>query len=498
MQTLSPPATQEKYLNLIRGAVTNPVCRVTYIDDAGAEQTITQDVMDLSISIDRDDERESGFLLVPPASRLSLTFANEKKQFTTGFGGAYDGVIKRGRRFIPELGHKLEGVPEFFRQGVFISDDPSFDVSPSAVCRVTARDLMGVLVDTDISLAAEASIRASDYIILILERVGLEPAEYDILQTTTFLTASAVTNQNAAKLLSEVVEYLQLEDGYRLVSKSNKIVLEIPNDNPLAADYVFHWLLHISDSYSRRDDTLKLAKRLTVLQTASPTVNAGRTLATTSGVIGDLPKTINYAYAPSIRVIWQQTGGDVELIETDRTLTSITIDQHGAGGTTWNIKVWGDQVTGGGYRGEAASGENIRLNRGKTREVVNRFIQSDAEARALADALGLTVFSERVRADFGVGHGWLPGEINDLYRVVEKYSNDKRLYYCVSLKHDYDSNPSTLKTKVEMEYAGLVELPQWYDVGFWFDAGRIYDEQYAVGDTASEDTSFRGAKREAA
>jgi len=495
MHTLTPASKQEQYFNLLRGAVTHPVCRVKYVDDDGMEQTITQDVTEMGIAIDRDDERESGYLLVPPASRLTLTFANEKKQFTTGFGGTYDGVIKRGRRFIPELGHKLNGTPEYFPQGVFLSDDPSFDVSPSAVCRVTARDLMGVLVDSELSLAAEASIRASDYIIEILERVGLTSDEYDILQTSTFITAPAVTNENAAHLLSEVIEYLQLEDAYRLTSKNNKLGLEIPSNNPLAADYVFHWVLHVSDSYSRRDDTLKLAKRLTVLQTANPTVSAGLTLATTSGVVGALPVTLAYAHTPSIRVVWQQTSGDVELFETNRTLTTIKLDKRGAGGTTWGVKVWGDKVTAGGFRGEAASGENIRLKRGKTREVVNRFIASDAEARNLADILGVAVFSERVRAEFDVGHGWLMGQINDLYRVVEKYSNDKRLYYSVGLRHEYSSDQAMLKTKIETEYAGLVELGQRYDVGFWYDAGRIYDEQYAIGDEASEDHTFRGAAR---
>jgi len=491
----SAGAVEEKYFQLLRGGPLEPVARVKYVDDASVDQTIGEEVQSLSIRIDRDDERETDFLLIPPASTLRLEFANVNKQFVNGFGGAYDGVITRGRRFKPELGHKIEGVDYFFEQGLYISDDPSFNVSPSANVTVSARDFFGILVDSTVSIDSISSIKAEDYIIEILQRVGLKASDYNIpLTATTLLNTPVVENENAAELLSEVMEYLQLEDNYRLNIKAQKITLEIPSTDVLAADYVFHWVMHITEPYSRKDDTLKLLRRLTVTK-AKPTVQAGKVQGTQSGKTeADLPFVHNFTNGPAIRVSWRQGDSDtLEIVETARTTSSITLDRRNPTDTgSWSLEVWGDKVTSGTV-GETASGENIRLNRGKTREIVNRFVQNSTEARDLADALAVTLFSERVRATFKAAHGWLLGEINDLVRLVEKYSNDKRLYHQVQLTHDYTTAPTKLDTKIVAEFAGLTEAIQKYDLGFKYDIGRIYDERYDVGEQSQEDTSFRGA-----
>lgn len=497
MKQASTQEQTEKYFNILRGGVTHPIGRMKYIDDNGAIQTISQDVISIDIKIDRDDERETNALLIPPASTMTVQFSNVNKQFVTGFGGTFDGVIQRGRRFLPELGHKIEGTDEYFEQGLFISDDPSFNVDPEATVSVSARDFFGVLVDSDISLPTYASIKAEDYIIEILKRIGLKATEYNIpLTATTLTTTPVIENENAAELVSEVMEYLQLEDDYRLIMKNQKINLEVPSTDVLAADYVFHWVLHVTPPYTRRDDTLKLLKRLTVYP-SKPTVNAGYMQGSQSGKTeADLPFVHAFTNGPAIRVFWQQGAADtLEIVETARTVNSITLDRRFPAATgSWSLAVWGDQVT-SGNAGEAASGENIRLNRGKTLDLENRFVQNSTEAKNLADALGVRRFSEKVTAEFSAAHGWLLGEINDLIRIVEKYSDDKRLYHQIQLTHHYTSNPARLDTRIIAEFAGLTEVAQKYDLGFLFDAGRIYDEQYPVGNQEQEDTSFRGAIR---
>ena len=496
MKQASTIEKTEEYFLILRGAPSDPVARMKYIDDAGAEQTITQDVMSMSVRIDRDDERETDGLFIPPASTMTVEFSNVDKQFVNGFGGTYDGVITRGRRFLPEFGHKISAVPEYFEQGLYISDDPTFGVDPSATVTVTARDYFGLLVDTEISLPAYGSIKAELYIEEILKRAGLLTTDYEIQVTNTTLVAPAVDNQNASELLSQVMQYLQLDDNYRLVMRRQKITLEIPSTNALAADYVFHWLFHIAPPYTRRDDTLKLLRRLTV-QPAKPTVSVGLAQGTiTSKTEADMPYVHSMTNSPAIHIAWKQGEGDtLEIIETARTLTTVTFDRRNPTDTgSWTAELWGDKVT-GGTAAESADGENIRLNRGKTSDVINPFVQNATDAKALADAIGVSLFSERVRAEFRVAHGWLLGEINDLVRTVEKYSNDKRLYHLVQLTHSFTTSPARLDTRVIAEFAGLVEIPQAYDSAFQYDTGRIYDEQHDVGDEGSEDTSFRGAVR---
>lgn len=497
MKLASTIARTEQYFNILRGPVSHPVARLKYLDDNDVIQTITGEVISLTVDNDRDDERESGSLLIPPAGRMTVVMSNEQKQFTTGFGGTFDGLVRRGRRFFPELGHKIDGTDEFFAQGLFIADDPSFDVAPSAVLRITARDWFGLIADSEISLASDASILASDYIIKILERTGLKSSDHNIqLTTTTLLNTPTVDNENVAELLSEVLEFLQLEDDYRLVTRDNKITLEVLEQDALAADYTFHWVNHISAPYRRVDNTLKLLRRLTVVK-AKPTVSVGLTQGTQSGKTeADLPFVHSFTDGPAIHVNWQQGGADtLEIVETNRTTSTITLDRRLPAATgSWSLSVFGDKVTSGTI-GEDASGENIRLIRGKTKDVINRFVQNSAEAQQLAEKLGETLFSERVRAEFTIGTGWLLGEINDLLRVVEKYSNDKRLYYGVRFAHSYSSARARLDTRVITEFSGLVEVAQKYDLGFNYDTGRIYDERFDVGAIDQEDTSFRGAVR---
>jgi len=494
MKDASSTAVLEKYFNILRGPVSHPVARLKYIDDNDVEQTINEQVLSFSITYDRDDEREGIFLLIPPAGILTIELSNESKQFTTGFGGIYDGVVKRGRRFIAELGHKVDGVDEFFPQGTFIADDPSFDVSPGAIVNITARDLFGIIADNSISLATEVSISADQYIIKILERIGVKPSEYNIPVTTTTLTNTPVIdNESASELLSEVIEYLQLEDNYRLVNRSDVITMEIAKIDVLDADFVFHWINHISAPYRRTDDTLKLLRRITIFNAANPAVTAGKPQGTPSGNETVLPYVHNYTDGPAVRVNWVSGVADtLEIIETARTITSVTFDRRFPAATgNWSASVFGDKFA--GVAGEAASGENIRLARGKSRDIINRFIQNSNEAKSLADTIGLNLFSERVRAEFNIGTGWLLGEINDLVRVVEKYSNDKRLYHMARLNHSYLSEQATLRSRVVTEYAGLIEIDQKYDIGFTYDIGRIYDETADVGDPSQGNTNFRGA-----
>lgn len=497
MKQASTILRTEKYLNLLRGPVSHPVARLKYLDDNDVVQTIAGEVISLTVDNDRDDERESGSLLIPPAGRMTVVMSNEKKQFTTGFGGTYDGLVRRGRRFFPELGHKIDAIDEFFEQGLFIADDPSFDVAPSAILRITARDWFGLIADSEVSIAADAAILASDYIILILERTGLKSTDYNIQLTTTMLVAPTIDNENVAELLSEVLEYLQLEDDYRLVIRDDKVTLEILEQDALAADYTFHWVNHISAPYRRVDNTLKLLRRLTVVK-AKPTVTVGVTQGTQAGKTeADLPFVHNFTDGPAIHVNWQQGGAapQLKIIETNRTTSAITLDRRFPAATgNWTLSVFGDKVT-AGTAGEDASGENIRIVRGKTRDIINRFVQNVAEAQQLAEKLGETLFSERVRAEFTIGTGWLLGEINDLLRVVEKYSNDKRLYYGVRFAHRYSSALARLDTRVVTEFSGLTEVAQKYDLGFNYDTGRIYDERFDVGAIDQEDTSFRGAVR---
>lgn len=521
MKTLGT-TTKDEELGFIlrgnRGGTAHPVAKITFVDDDGSDVDITSDLINMEITLKRDDRRTDIGLLVPPAATLRATFANEDKKFTPGAGGGFDGKLSYGRVMKPRIGFKVFGADEFLTQGEFLLDEPSFNVIPGATASIVARDKLSLALEQNTSLAANASsILAQEYIREILLKVGLVAADIDIpagTATTSFGTTPARTNEKSIELLSEALTILQKEGPFRLVQIEGKLKLvKVPVSG--LAGFVFHYKRDLSKSFSRRERSNQARLRTTTKTVDSPSIAADITMATGSGDRSDLPKTITFASGTNvaIRVEWRQ-GGVVVLKETARTpgnastAGTLTIADAGSGdaGDAWSITIKGDRLASASeVIGEAGSGEDqsgtglgntndmLALRRGRTTETKNRLLENQADAQSLADILQ-TRFGDPAREiSFGVIHAFVLGEVNDLIRIVEKYSNDLRLYHIGEISHRYDARQPLLSTKMVGQFANITEIDQQYDKGFKYDQGRIYDEDVAIGEEDKEDTSFRGA-----
>ena len=352
--------------------------------------------------------------------------------------------------------------------------------------------------------------RADEYIQEVLEKIGITAAEMILPATVlTFSVTPVFTNQKAIDILSEVLTRLQTEARYRIIQIDDKIRLDIIPSTGLA-DIVFHFNRDLKNPFSRRERSNQARAVTTVIEVASPSVTADASLVTDSGDELDLPKTL--AFSKAIRIEHRQGDSDTLAIkETARTTTSLTIDRKNPTDTgSWSIAVRGDTV-GAIFAGEAGPGIDqggagqgmtdaegnevnmLLLRRGKTFEQKNGFIFGGGVAQTIADILQ-TEFGPPIRElTMNMPFANPTLRINDLFRIVAKYTNDLSLYQVAEIQHSYRADSPRLSSRVIGQFASITEIAQAYDKAFGYDDGRIYDERFPVGEKDQEDLSFRGA-----
>ncbi len=490
------------------GGGAHPLAKLTFIDNDGTEVDISSDIESLDIVQKRDDKRTDLALLVPPAATLDVNLFNIDKRYTPGAGGLFDGKLDLGRVFKAKVGYIIGGVKCFFPQGEYLLDDPDFQVAPGAVASVTARDKLSIALDRKISMRSFAG-RADEYITEVLEKIGITAAETIFPQTVlTFVSTPVFTNTLAIEILSEVLTRLQTEKSYRLFQIDDTIrLVEVPQTG--IANFVFHFKRDMKSPYSRKERSNQTRVVTTVTTTASPTVTADVSLVTDSGDELDLPKTL--AFSKAIRIEHRQGAGDtLDLKETARTTTSLTIDRKNPTDTgSWSIAVRGD--TTGVIAGEAGPGidqggaglglkdaQGNELNtllrrRGKDITQKNGFVTNDGEAQALANILHVNFGAPVREVNFNQNNANPILRINDLFRPVEKYSEDKALYHIGEIAIHFEAKPVSLTARLVGQFANIIEAAQLYDKAFDYNQGRIYDETVPVGESELEDLSFRGA-----
>lgn len=500
----------EEELRLIlrgdKGGQAHPLFRLNLIDDDGTAIDVTDEVKSASIVHRRDDRRTDLALVAPPSSTLRVTFRNDEKQFTPGASGIFDGKLSFGRRLEPFIGYFVAGVKCFFPQGTFLLDDPSFNVAPSAEVAISARDIISMALERKISVRDLSTIDAENYVEEVLRKAGLLEGDMDLPFEVTFLpltTTPAVVNVRALDIISEVMTRLQTAGTFRLIVEDGKAkIIQVPTSG--LADQVFVWKREVESPYSRKERSNQASVRTTVTQGSPSISTTDASLATDSGTGATLPKAI--AFSEAIRIEWRQ--GDSEALtlkETARTTTSLTIDRADTGLITdaWTISIRGDRTA--SVVGEAGPGIDqggtglgnilnaLLLQRGRTTEVRVRFVEDDAAAQATADKVQ-TRFGAPIREiTFRLINGNPLIKLNDLHRIVEKYSEDLSLYHVAEIRHDFRAQPVSLKTTVVGQFANIVEVDQTYDTAFKYNQGRIYDERVGVGNIEDEDLTFRGA-----
>jgi hypothetical protein len=97
----------EEYYEIYEGFNRKPIIMIEYLDDSGVWQKL-EDVLNMSFSLQSDDDRMGVYTLLPPSGSFSLSLLNTSNQFTPDAGGAYDGIIKIGRKVRFRQSYELE------------------------------------------------------------------------------------------------------------------------------------------------------------------------------------------------------------------------------------------------------------------------------------------------------------------------------------------------------------------------------------------------------
>lgn len=500
------------------GGNAHPLAELVFIDDDGSEVDISNDIESLDIVQKRDDKRTDLALLVPPAATLDVNLFNVDKRYTPGAGGLFDGKLDLGRVFKVRVGYFVGGVKCLFPQGQYLLDDPDFQVSPGARAVVTARDKLSISLDRKISMRSFNG-RADEYITEVLEKIGITAAETIFPETVlSFVSTPVFINTLAIEILSEVLTRLQTEKSFRLMQIDDTIrLLEIPQTG--IADIVFHFKRDMKSPFSRKERSNQSRVVTTVTTVTSPTVTADQVVSSPNPVtlteadFTGSPKRKTLTLNKAIRIEWRQPGNltqDFVIKEVARTPTSITygmVDESDTG--TINVRVRGDETSaiageagpgidqgGAGLGMTDAQGNELNLllrRRGKTITQKNGFVNNDSEAQDLADALHVN-FGAPVREMTVNQNNANPTlRINDLFRGIEKYSEDLSLFHMGEIAIHFEAKPVSLTGRIVGQFANIIEAPQKYDKAFLYNQGRIYDEAVGVGNSEEEDLSFRGA-----
>jgi len=496
------------------GGASHPLVKLTFIDDDDTEVDISSKLKNITITLRRDDRRTDLSLLAPPIASLSATLENIDKSFTPGAGGTFAGKLAYGRVVKASIGYIIGETRCLFLQGEFITDDPSFDVSPGAVLSLSARDKLSLALDRQISMRSFASISAESYIKEILTKIGIitsgPNSEVDITVATTLTNVLAITNKRAIDILSDVIIFLQTEAPFRLIQIEGKIKLvQVPTSG--FANVVFHFKRDLKNPFGRRDRSNQSRVATTVTQTGVIVSTTDDSLVTDSGVRSDLPKSLSHLKA--VHKVWFQGVADtVKLKEVKRDTFGLDIDaaDTGAPTDTWSITVRGDRTS--SIAGEAGPGINqggvgqgmkdaegnelnaLLIRRGKTVQFDLSFIETSLKGQNLADVLQIRFGAPFREMTLHLAFANPILKINDLFRVVEKYSNDLSLYHLGEISHTFIAGKNVkLTSRMVGQFANVIEPPQLYDKSFLYNQGRIYDERFGVGNKDEEDLAFRGA-----
>lgn len=505
---------------ILRGEIgghSRPLAQLTYVDDNGIDVDISEDIKKIGVVQRRDDRRTDIALLAPPTATLRVSLFNVDKRYTTGAGGQFDGVIKLGRVLKVQVGYIVGSIRCFFPQGEYILDDPSFNVDPGAEATIIARDKLSLALDRKISMRSFVG-GADEYIIEVLEKIGIPVAETIIPNTTvsgdpiiSFGSTPIFTNKSAIEILSDVLIRMQTQEPFRLLQIDDKVrLVEIPRTG--LANRVFHWKREMIQPFSRKERSNQ-ARSVTIIKTVNtPSVTADVDLnpGGDSGDETDLPQTI--VFAKAIRIEHRAGAGDtLPTKETARTTTSVTIDRVDPSGVgSWSIAIRGDTTAevvgeagpgidqgGAGLGMKDASGNEVNtllLRRGRTFEQLNGFVVDSTEAQDLANIMQ-TEFGPPVReVRFSLAFANPNIRINDLFRIVEKYSADFSIFHVGEIKILYVAGRRPKLTGGFIgQFANIVEIAQAYDKAFQYNQGRIYDERFGIGDIEDQDLSLRGA-----
>jgi hypothetical protein len=489
-------ATEAILIDVCSGSAAHPIAKLEYWN--GSAWVELEDVLSVNVSKTNRDDRYGRFVLVPPAMSMSVTMDNAAEKYSPGSGGAFDGVLVRNLKVRASLGYDV-GTDEYSQQGVFYLDDPQYTSSHSGrKVNFSARDALKKAIESSVTLS---TITATDCAVIlrnVCDAVGIpHNSGVETIPTTshavTIVDADNFKNMKAVDVFSEVMQYLFSKNQlYRLQMVDGNLSLIEVEDDISNSDWQIDYRYN-TESQSRGLDSDQIIQRVHFETqsnaTAVETILAFQIVSTTQTntdlswsleskfirvtAIGATTFTLNYVDLAAKKINYSSTG-------------------------SFTLNIYGCVLSGArvGYFGEAISYTNQQAGEGQIVSFSNRLIQSDAEAKTLADIIKAQFEAPAYRVTAALFNANTLLEIGDRLLVWDKYTYTNTIFQIEGITIDYQADGAKLSQRLEMVDLGIDGITPfiWDKNGIdegtgdlvW-DKGQIWDQDLGVGVT--EDTT---------
>lgn len=405
---------------------------------------------------------------------------------------------------------------EYFQQGEFLLDDPTFSSSfGKAEVSVSARDYLKRAYETEVSMPAISGQDVSQILRWACDRAAIPYTSTTLPLVGYAVSVAAGNNWKSTKardVLDECLSYLAgyVDSNYRLkINDDGDLELFLKPDTATSADWVADYrtsLLGMTKGYSANN----LLQRITVLsadQTTDEETTLGSATYTSTGA-----KTISWAggaHYTRLDLEWNATSGGYITIQHVNP-TSIEFTVFGTD-VDVDVVVYGCKESGSAYYGEALSASNhcitsagqidtgMQIRNGFTHKLTNRLIGTNAIALAIAenliDEFGARLFE--LTCDIP-GHPML--EVSDKVMVFEKYTNSSTIFVANAISLAFSANGASFKTSLKLIDYGFTLQSLIYDLNglaegagdLDHDVGYLYDQD--LGYVASDTTDYTSLK----
>jgi len=362
---------------------------------------------------------------------------------------------------------------EFFSFGEFPLDKASFQPSfESKKVTLTGRDSLKYAIEKKISTSDYTSTDVAQIIRDVAERAGLETndgvVEY-VSDTGYTVSISGYVDTKAIDALNEAMLYLisKNENYFLYINDDNYLTLDIPQTTTDEFNHIFNSKSDI-DSLSKELSSDDLLQKVSIRSTDTDAEkNAESVLAsatyTSAGV-----KTLSWASdatnpRPEVTLNTSTTTYDYGAITP--TSFEITI-----GGTNPNISItiYGNEISGSysGYIGEAINQTNFDAGAGRTLDLVNRFVQNNAEAQTMAQKIierfPATISNFEWRVNFS-GNAYPLVQVGDRIIVLEETTLTNHIYLVENIRYSYTGKGAAFKMSIGAKDLGATLEDTIYD-----------------------------------
>lgn len=383
-----------------------------------------------------------------------------------------------------------------FDQGEFLVDAPSWSSSYGAYkAGISARDIFKKAFETSITMP---TYEATPVDVAQILRDALDRAKVPHNDGTELIpdTGIMVTitdgvnwkNESCISVVNEVMFYLYSKNNaYKLIRQGDSnLALVTVNSAINTSDWVLDYRYNLQSlSISELSDKLlQRATFLSVEHTTETEVTLDNDSFTTTGT-----KTLTWS-VDSMYLRIETTGtATVSNVSVDLASHSLSFDIDSITGT-YAVTLYGCNLGEGfsGYFGESISWENADAADGFTQKIVNRLIQSDAEAATMAEAYVSKYGTPATQATATINCNPLL-EIGDRLLIWDKYTYTNSIYRIDQISISFSASGANLKQSLTLSDLGISIDPASFlwDSGTQYDTGRLWDQD--LGTSLVEDTT---------